>query len=298
MFVQNKDRWTELRRRCAEKGIKFSQARNSAQGLKLQAKTVADFKNLQNLLVCYKFKFHTYSLKEEREIRVVLRGVPKEIPVDEVKEDLVAQNLPVQSERMLLLSGVKAEQPANAPYPGSVITASPTGIRPVIVIILRAALNAWATMAQRNVRAIRTQTVHPPVSYANKGPHGQLSWMPACSKRPLHPSRGRVSFVVKIFYTSSNQKKKGASTVVVRPPFRTVALQRPSVCVVCAGRRDRPRCGVAPSAVHTSGTAARRSVAAYRIVFRVPLLSFRYTTRPARRAVVESRYPTWSCESV
>ncbi|GBP07919.1 hypothetical protein EVAR_78074_1 [Eumeta japonica] len=76
-----------------------------------------------------------------------------------------------------------------------------------------------------------------------------------------------------------------------------------SVCVcvrvcVCVYRRDRPRCGVAPSAVHTSGTAARRSVAAYRIVFRVPLLSFRYTTRPARRAVVESRYPTWSCESV
>ncbi|GBP02271.1 hypothetical protein EVAR_85384_1 [Eumeta japonica] len=31
----------------------------------------------------------------------------------------------------MLLSGVKAEQPANAPYPGSVTTASPTGIRPV-----------------------------------------------------------------------------------------------------------------------------------------------------------------------
>ncbi|GBP79878.1 Nucleic-acid-binding protein from transposon X-element [Eumeta japonica] len=153
MFVQDKDRWTELRRRCADKGIQFSQARNSVQGLKLQAKTVADFKNLQNLLVCYKFKFHTYSLKEEREIRVVLRGVPKEIPVDEVKEDLVAQSLPVQSVRRILnrfrkplnlvlvsgtaeandkatkaaffkirsvcsLSGVKAEQPRKRALPG------------------------------------------------------------------------------------------------------------------------------------------------------------------------------------
>ncbi|GBP34443.1 Nucleic-acid-binding protein from transposon X-element [Eumeta japonica] len=102
MFVQNKDRWTELRKRCAEKKIQFSQARNSAQGLKLPAKTVADFKNLQNLLVSCNFKFHTYSLKEEREIRVVLRGVPKEIPVDEVKEDLLAQNLPVHSVRRIL----------------------------------------------------------------------------------------------------------------------------------------------------------------------------------------------------
>ncbi|GBP34434.1 Nucleic-acid-binding protein from transposon X-element [Eumeta japonica] len=153
MFVQNKDRWTELRKRCAEKKIQFSQARNSVQGLKLQAKTVADFKNLQNLLVSCSFKFHTYSLKEEREIRVVLRGVPKEIPVDEVKEDLLAQNLPVQSVRRILnrsrepldlvlvsgtaeandkatkaaffkirsvcsLSGVKAEQPRKRALPG------------------------------------------------------------------------------------------------------------------------------------------------------------------------------------
>ncbi|GBO99771.1 Nucleic-acid-binding protein from transposon X-element [Eumeta japonica] len=92
-------------------------------------------------------------LKEEREIRVVLRGVPKEIPVDEVKEDLVAQNLPVQSVRRILnrfrkpldlvlvsgtaeandkatkaaffkirsvcsLSGVKAEQPRKRALPG------------------------------------------------------------------------------------------------------------------------------------------------------------------------------------
>ncbi|GBP39097.1 Nucleic-acid-binding protein from transposon X-element [Eumeta japonica] len=121
MFVQDKDRWTELRRRCAEKGIQFSQARNSAQGLKLQAKTVADFKNLQNLLVCYKFKFHTYSLKEEREIRVVLTGVPKEIPVDEVKEDLVAQSLPVQSPRPTTrrLRPPSSKSGAYAPSPAS-----------------------------------------------------------------------------------------------------------------------------------------------------------------------------------
>ncbi|GBP77769.1 Nucleic-acid-binding protein from transposon X-element [Eumeta japonica] len=152
MFVQNKDRWTELRKKCADKNIQISQARNSAQGLKLQAKSIADFRNLQNLLVSMKISFHTYSLKEEREIRVVLRGVPKEIPVDEVKEDLLSQNLPVQSVRRLLnryrepldlvlvsgtaeandkatkaaffkisvcsLSGVKAEQPRKRALPG------------------------------------------------------------------------------------------------------------------------------------------------------------------------------------
>ncbi|GBP55047.1 hypothetical protein EVAR_46343_1 [Eumeta japonica] len=56
-------------------------------------------------------------------------------------------------------------------------------------------------------------------------------------------------------------------------------------------RRDRPRCGVAPSAVHASGTAARRSVAAYRIAFRVPRgpLYYRPATGPGPRAVRSSR---------
>ncbi|GBO98564.1 hypothetical protein EVAR_138_1 [Eumeta japonica] len=70
-------------------------------GLKLQAKTVAH-RNLQNLLVTQGYAFHTYSLKEEREIRVVLRGVLREIPIEEVKEDLRSQNLPVQSVRRIL----------------------------------------------------------------------------------------------------------------------------------------------------------------------------------------------------
>ncbi|GBP61933.1 hypothetical protein EVAR_44989_1 [Eumeta japonica] len=62
-------------------------------GLKLQAKTVADFIILQILLLTQGYAFHTYSLKEEREIRVVLRGVSREI--EELKEDLHSQNLPV-----------------------------------------------------------------------------------------------------------------------------------------------------------------------------------------------------------
>ncbi|GBP43907.1 hypothetical protein EVAR_41763_1 [Eumeta japonica] len=43
----------------------------------------------------------TYSLKEEREFRVVLRGVPKLLPIEELKEDLLAQDLSVQSVRRI-----------------------------------------------------------------------------------------------------------------------------------------------------------------------------------------------------
>ncbi|GBP89449.1 hypothetical protein EVAR_52499_1 [Eumeta japonica] len=113
-------------------------------------------------------------------------GSPEEIPVDEVRRpplpkppgsigSPITEPLPRTLDLVLVsgtaeandkatkaaffkirsvcsLSGVKAEQPANAPYPGSVITASPTGIRPATAFIQRVALSAWATTAQRNAQ--------------------------------------------------------------------------------------------------------------------------------------------------
>ncbi|GBP23646.1 hypothetical protein EVAR_80263_1 [Eumeta japonica] len=131
-------------KRCVDKNIQISLARKSVQGLKLQAKTVADFRTLQNLLVTQKFSFHTYSLKEEREFRVVLRGVPEKIPVDEPRPTIRRLKPPSSKSGAYAPSPVlKRRSPANAPYPGSVITANPTGTRPVIVFILRAASNSW-----------------------------------------------------------------------------------------------------------------------------------------------------------
>ncbi|GBP36376.1 Nucleic-acid-binding protein from transposon X-element [Eumeta japonica] len=351
MFVQNKDRWTELRRRCAEKGIKFSQARNSAQGLKLQAKTVADFKNLQNLLVCYKFKFHTYSLKEEREIRVVLRGVPKEIPVDEVKEDLVAQNLPVQSPRPTTrrlkppssksgayapsLSGVKAEQPRKRALPGQCHNCQSYGHSSRHCYhsarCVKCLGDHGTAQCTRN-----KDTDGPPacVLCKQKGHTANYLGCPRAPKRPPPPvkavprraparavsatfSYARAAAgprntppAAKNIATSADDLSQLMSIItiidtselaILAKKFRSAANPTEKLLRLvehASLRRDRPRCGVAPSAVHTSGTAARRSVAAYRIVFRVPLLSFRYTTRPARRAVVESRYPTSSKSAV
>ncbi|GBP86876.1 hypothetical protein EVAR_83475_1 [Eumeta japonica] len=115
--------------------------------------------------------------------------------------------------------------------------------------------------------------------------------------------------------------------VVVRPPLRTVALQRPSevhsdeLHQFCRGnltvsttgtftfvfrprvnsqRRDRPRCAVAPSVVHSSDTAARLRCG---LPHRVPRPSrpstvFLLYDPAARCAVVASRNPTWRCGSV
>ncbi|CAG9574761.1 unnamed protein product [Danaus chrysippus] len=47
------------------------------------------------MLRLQKLEYHTYALPEERRLTVVIKGLPAEIPIDEIKEDLKSQNLPV-----------------------------------------------------------------------------------------------------------------------------------------------------------------------------------------------------------
>ncbi|GBP95099.1 Nucleic-acid-binding protein from transposon X-element [Eumeta japonica] len=101
LFIHDKGRWTEVKKQCDSKGIVILNGRNSIKGLKIQPESVMDFRKLSSLLATLKVAYHTYSLKEEREFRVVLRGVPKGIPSEEVKEDLLTQDLPVQSVRRI-----------------------------------------------------------------------------------------------------------------------------------------------------------------------------------------------------
>ncbi|GBP84786.1 hypothetical protein EVAR_66656_1 [Eumeta japonica] len=95
LFIHDNGRWSEIRKQCVSKCIAFSKAYNIARGLKVQPEAIPDFRNLSALLATLKVAYHTYSLKEESEFRIVLRRVPKELSIEEIKEDLIIQNLSV-----------------------------------------------------------------------------------------------------------------------------------------------------------------------------------------------------------
>ncbi|GBP08128.1 hypothetical protein EVAR_2921_1 [Eumeta japonica] len=80
-----------------------------------------------------KAAYHTYFLKEECEFRVVLRSVPKEFALEDVKTDLLAQ-----SSRAGVLRTVLEKY---------------------------AASSGWATMAQQHALETKIQTAHPPVFF-------------------------------------------------------------------------------------------------------------------------------------
>ncbi|GBP62759.1 hypothetical protein EVAR_51711_1 [Eumeta japonica] len=92
-FIHDKGRWSEIRKQFESKSIVILNGQNTARGLEIQPAIVPDFRNLSALLATFKVAYHTYSLKEEREFCVVLRGILKELSIEEVKEDLLVQDL-------------------------------------------------------------------------------------------------------------------------------------------------------------------------------------------------------------
>ncbi|CAH2099021.1 unnamed protein product [Euphydryas editha] len=96
VFIQDKTCWDRVSRLLSEKRIHFTHARSTAQGIRVLVQDSTTHRRLTAFLRLEGISFHTYALEEEKQLRVVIRGVPKEIPVSSITEDLKHQNLPVR----------------------------------------------------------------------------------------------------------------------------------------------------------------------------------------------------------
>ncbi|GBP82988.1 hypothetical protein EVAR_39677_1 [Eumeta japonica] len=139
MFVQDKDRWTELRRRCADKGTILASAIRS--GIE-----VAETSQISK--ICKTFGApNTEPIPKTLDL-VLVSGTAE-------ANDKATKGL-LQNQERMLLSGVKRSSPQTR-LTGSVNCQSYGHSSRYCYH------SALREMAQRNVRAIRTQTVLPPV---------------------------------------------------------------------------------------------------------------------------------------
>ena len=57
-------------------------------GIQLTPNTPTDHRNITKHLTNKNIDYHTYLLPEERDLNVIVKGLPKEIPIEEIKEDI------------------------------------------------------------------------------------------------------------------------------------------------------------------------------------------------------------------
>ena len=94
VVIQEKQLWDRVSSALRAKRINFTSARNTQQGISVTVPTSDDHRQLTRFLRAEKIGFHTYALEEERHLRVVIRGVPKELQTDAILSDLQSQGIP------------------------------------------------------------------------------------------------------------------------------------------------------------------------------------------------------------
>jgi hypothetical protein len=102
VIIRDASKWSSLSQAMVQKKINFSKARSCVDGIRVNPVTVDDFRSMTRLLEVRGVPFHTFALPEEITLRAVLRTVPVEISVDDVKANLENQGLaPKQVTRMI-----------------------------------------------------------------------------------------------------------------------------------------------------------------------------------------------------
>ena len=76
--------------------VSFTTARATQDGIKVQCPATSDHHRLTVHLREANVGFHTYAFEDERHLRVVIKGIPKEIESGLVPQDLQSQGFPVR----------------------------------------------------------------------------------------------------------------------------------------------------------------------------------------------------------
>ncbi|XP_013134178.1 PREDICTED: uncharacterized protein LOC106100008 [Papilio polytes] len=105
-IIQVRDKWPMIPSALSNKFKVVATA--TAQGIKMQLETADAFRFVTRFLQEKEVYYHTYTLAEERILRVVIKRIPKKIPVEEITQSLKVQKFPVISVFDMTRMGIKA----------------------------------------------------------------------------------------------------------------------------------------------------------------------------------------------
>ncbi|KAK9717064.1 hypothetical protein QE152_g24360 [Popillia japonica] len=88
IVLRDKSGWCGISAEIRRRGHNFTKAQNIAYGIRVFPATVADFRGIAKFFKNDNIPFHTYQLPSEKVLNVVIRGIPFEIPEDQILKGL------------------------------------------------------------------------------------------------------------------------------------------------------------------------------------------------------------------
>lgn len=92
IVIKDKSRWNKLSAEAARIGLSFRHARMAKKGLVLKTSSKEEYRGWEKLLIN---GYYSFDFEEDKNLRIVLKGLDVEVETDFVKEDLTARGYPV-----------------------------------------------------------------------------------------------------------------------------------------------------------------------------------------------------------
>lgn len=93
IIVRDKARWMEISARLRTARANWTQVQNSREGVRISPATATDYRAIVRILEELKYEFFTYTLRQDKPLRAVIRNIPHEIDLKYVTEELTASGL-------------------------------------------------------------------------------------------------------------------------------------------------------------------------------------------------------------
>lgn len=88
IILRSPEKWTTITKALKSKSINYTRATTIADGIKIQPETTEDYRKLTKHFDNEKIEYHTYQLLQDKELKIVIRGLPYSTITDEIKDDL------------------------------------------------------------------------------------------------------------------------------------------------------------------------------------------------------------------
>lgn len=96
IVIRDKKAWEAISKLAYERKLHFTKAVNTTEGIQVSTQDAEAYRLMTHFLTMQGVAYHRFPFGEEKGLRVVVRGVPKELATDAIKNDLIGQSLPVR----------------------------------------------------------------------------------------------------------------------------------------------------------------------------------------------------------
>lgn len=88
IVIHNATNWNAISAQLRQAKINYQKAKATSAGINVYASSVADFRAMLRLLDKTNYQYHFFRLRSEKPLKIIIRGLPSTLPIEEVHHDL------------------------------------------------------------------------------------------------------------------------------------------------------------------------------------------------------------------